>query len=134
MWRYIKARRQEKIGISTLKSPNGNTVTDPATMADILNNHFHSVFTVEQDNSIPCKGPSLYPPMQHFEITTEGVFNILHKLNSQKSPGPDGLHPYALKVTANKISPILTHTYVPTIIRLRRYTIILETRICYTSI
>ena len=111
LWRYIKARRQEKMGISTLKSPNGDTVTDPATIADILNNHFHSVFTVEQDSSIPCKGPSLYPSMQHFEITIEAVFNILHKLNPQKSPGPDGLHPYALKATAIEISPILTHMF-----------------------
>ena len=111
LWRYIKARRQEKIGISTLKSPNGDTVTDPTKMADILNNHFHSVFTVEQDNSTPCKGPSLYPTMQHFEITTEGVFNILHTLNPQKSPGPDGLHPFALKATANEISPVLTHLF-----------------------
>ena len=55
---------------------------------------------------------TLYPSMPYFEITTqEGVYNILNKCNSNKYPGPDKLHPYALKATAVEISPMLTHIF-----------------------
>ena len=38
-----------------------------------------------------------YPPMADFEITTQGGYNILQNLNLYKSPGPNNVHPYALK-------------------------------------
>ena len=38
--------------------------------------------------------------MPHFDITTQGVYIILHELNPNKPPDPDKLHPYALKATA----------------------------------
>ena len=51
--------------------------------------------------------------MPHFEITTQGVYNIyiLNECNSNKFPGPDKLHPYALKATAAEISPMFTHIF-----------------------
>ena len=49
--------------------------------------------------------------MLHFEVTTEGVHNILNECNSNKPPGPDKLHPYALKATAAEIPPMLTHIF-----------------------
>ena len=49
--------------------------------------------------------------MPHFEITTQGMYNILNECNPNKSPDPDKLHPYALKATAAEISPMLTHIF-----------------------
>ena len=37
--------------------------------------------------------------------------DILHGLNPNKSPGPDNLHPFALKATAAEILPMLTHIF-----------------------
>ena len=56
---------------------------------------------------------SPYPSMPHFEMimTTQGVYDILNECNSNKSPGPDKLHPYALKATAAEISPMLIHNF-----------------------
>ena len=48
LWQYIKAKRQDHTGISTLKSPvNGEPISDSSSKADILNQYFKSVFTVE---------------------------------------------------------------------------------------
>ena len=58
---------------------------------------------------LKCNSP--YPSMPHFEITTQEVYNILNECNPNKSPGPDKLHPYALKATAAEISPMLTHIF-----------------------
>ena len=112
LWRYIKAKRQDHTGISTLKDPvNGQPITDPASKAGILNQHFKSIFTPEDRSSIPDKCPSLYPPITDFHITSEGVYKVLSTCNPHKSPGPDAIHPYALKATATEITPILTHIF-----------------------
>ena len=110
-WRYIKAKQQDTTGITTLKGPGGEAITESIDKANILNEHFKSTFTTEQFDNFPSKSNSPYPSMPHFEITTQGVYNILNEGNSNKSPGPDKLHPYALRATAAEISPMLTHIF-----------------------
>ena len=112
LWCYMKAQRQEHTDIGTLKATNiDHIITDPAEKANILNKHFESVFTVEDRETIPNKGTSLFPSLPDFEITTQGVYNILSNCNPYKSPGPDYIHPYALKATAAEVSPMLTHIF-----------------------
>ena len=79
--------------------------------ADTFNQHFQSVFTSEDNSNIPDKGPSLFPSLPTFEITEQGVYNLLSTCDTSKSPGPDSLHPYVLKATAAELSPILTHIF-----------------------
>ena len=67
-WRYIKGKRQDNIENSALKSQTGNTVTESSEKAEILNNQFKSVFTVEDTSCIPDKGTSPYPSIPDFDI------------------------------------------------------------------
>ena len=112
LWHYIKSHRQDNTGISILKASGyDHAITDPKEKADIFNKHFNSIFSEEGHEPIPCKAPSLYPPIHNFEITPEGVYNLLSTCKPHKSPGPDCIHPYALKATAMEITPILTHIF-----------------------
>ena len=111
LWRFIKAKKQDNVNISSLKTPDGQIITDPASKANVLNQYFKTVFTVEDGKNQPHKGQSLYPAIANFEITTQGVYNILNTCNPYKSPGPDGIHPHALRETATEVSPMLTHIY-----------------------
>ena len=43
---------------------------------------------------------------------------MLNECNPNKSPGPDKLHPYALKATAAEISPTCAHPHLPTVSQL----------------
>ena len=104
----MKAKKQ---GIPTLNIPNREVITESADRANILNENFRSVFTTEKLGNFPSKSISPYLSMPHFEITTRGVYNILNECNPNKSPGPDKLHPCALKATAAEISPMLTHMF-----------------------
>ena len=52
-----------------------------------------------------------YPTIDNFEITTQGVYNILNTCNPNKSPGPDGIYPLPLKETATEVSSMLTHIF-----------------------
>jgi len=46
-----------------------------------------------------------------FQITEQGVYNILSNCDSSKSPEPDSIHPYTLKTTAAEITPVLIHIF-----------------------
>ena len=105
-WQYIKPKRQENVGVNTLKSTDEKAITNAFEKANILNQYFKSVFVTENSDTFPSKPNSPYPPMADFEITTQEVYNILQNLNSYKSPGPDNVHPYALKATSMEISPM----------------------------
>ena len=106
-WCYIKSRRQERIGISTLETPEG-TVTSATSKAKAL---FKSVFTIEDLNSLPSLSDSIHPTMQDIHITEPGVHNILSQLDPHKARGPDGIPAHVLKELAFDLAPILTHLY-----------------------
>ena len=74
-WRYIKSKRQDKVGINILKTTDGEVITNSLEKANILNQYFKSVFISED-----C---------------------------------PDNIHPYSLKGTSMKISPMLAQNYCP---------------------
>ena len=81
LWHFIKAKKQDNVNISSLKTPDGQIITDPAGKANVLNQYFKTVFTVDDDENQPHKGQSLYPTIANFEITTQGVYNILNTCN-----------------------------------------------------
>ena len=69
-------------------------ITDSVSKADILNQYFKSVLIAEDRSyNIPDKGPSCYPSITDFRITSEGVCKVLSHSNLHKSPGPDAIHP-----------------------------------------
>ena len=110
-WRYIKSKRHDSTGIGSLKTPTGDVVTESSDKAEILNNHFKSVFATEALHNVPNMGMSPYPPIADIEITLNGVFKLLANHNCNKSSGPDGISAIFLKNTATEIAPILTHLF-----------------------
>ena len=75
LWHYLKTRKQDSNGIGTLINPhNGHIITDPNEKANVLNNHFKSIFTIDNNiSTIPYKGPPVHPSLPTFEITEQGV-------------------------------------------------------------
>jgi len=73
-WRYLKSRKQDTIGIGTLKTLDGNTVIDPYNKAELLNSHFESVFTSEDPDHIPDKGPSPCTTITDIKIRKTVIF------------------------------------------------------------
>ena len=47
-WKYIKARRNDNIGVAAIKN-NGILYNDSKTKAELLNHQFKSVFTMDYD-------------------------------------------------------------------------------------
>jgi hypothetical protein len=103
---YIKAKKQENVGVSTLKA-GGKIITDANGKATTLNDQFTSVFTREDMNNISDKGLSPYPSMPPIRITRQGVKKLLDNIKAKKATGPDGIPARVLKEAAEPLSPIL---------------------------
>ena len=78
--------------------------------AEILNKQFQFIYTREDTDSFPEKGPSPYQPMQDISINPNGVKKLLKDLKSYKAAGPDGIPIYILRMT-EELSPILSLIY-----------------------
>ena len=90
LWHYIKSKRQDHTGVSTLRV-NGTVISDPISKVEALNQHFKSVFTIEETNNLPNKGISPYPAISNIEIMVPGIYNLLSNCNPHKSPGSDNV-------------------------------------------
>ena len=110
LWSYIKSKRNESFGVAPLKS-NGQIHIRPEAKAEALNAQFCSVFTKENVDHIPDKGPSPHPSMPKISISTNGIEKQLKHLNPKKASGPDGITCRFLKDYAKELSPILSYIY-----------------------
>ena len=111
-------------GIGPLIDSTGTLVTNDENMASVLNNYFSSVFTstAEADhfstneiNTIDEIGNSTAAIPEHtihnFEITPEEVLKALNNMKTNKSSGPDNIHPTLLKETKSEIVDTLTSLF-----------------------
>ena len=102
-WSIIKNKRQETTGVSPLKNNDGFIKSDSQSNEKILNNQFVSIFTQEDDSSLPNNSPSPYPCMPDITVNWEGVHHLLKRLKSFKATGPDSILAFVLKVAADEL-------------------------------
>ena len=105
-FRYIKSMRRDNYGIPTLQK-DGITYSSDEDKAEVLNEHFASVFTKNSGHSVPSLDPSLYPDLLPFEVTVDEVHVLLGELDPFKVTGPDGIPPKLLKELAHALAPSL---------------------------
>ena len=112
LYSYIKSCQQVDGSIRSLKNCNDCIVTEKYEMAEILNNHFQSVFTKD------CNTNTNTP---NFQKKTNKILNVdpaelfkvddikcrLNKLDCSKSSGRDEVSPHVLKNCLEPISLVL---------------------------
>ena len=108
-FRYVREKKTLKSTIGPLLSAEGEIVTDERETADILNDYFASVFTVEEDRGEEATPYEMTVAAQLFlvDITEEDVMRVIDKLKICKSPGPDKIYPRILKEVKEAISKLL---------------------------
>ena len=110
MWRFIKSRKCDSVGVSPLADQNRIYTTDKEK-ADILNKQFCSVFTPSDGETTSQPNTTDHPIMPDIVINVNGVEKLLTNLNVKKAAGPDGIPPRLLKMVAKEISPALTKLF-----------------------
>ena len=112
-WQYANSKRKTKSGIGELITVNSDGIQETAKTdgekAEVLANFYSSVFTREPEGDIPELNPcQIIHPFTETPFKEAEVERLLREVNINKSPGPDGLHPKALRELCNVISKPLT--------------------------
>jgi hypothetical protein len=109
-WKYIKAKKQQAVGVATLKSKD-RLATTAADKAAVLNEQYQSVFTQEDRSNMPNLGPSNIPDIPKLEFSTVGIEHLLKSIDPRKANGPDLIPTRVLKECAEEIAPYLRIIY-----------------------
>ena len=110
-WKYIKARRNEYIGVAAIKN-NGILYHDSKTKTELLNHQFRSVFTMDDDTDhLPTISHPKYPNIENITISIELVEKLLDNINIHKASGPDKIPNIILKTCSKEISPALANIF-----------------------
>lgn len=86
-WNYLNPKKRN----DQPTSPEDNIKT-----ANLLNNYFQSVFTVD-DGNLPPIGPFNHGTIGPLTITEAGILNLLLTIDAKKSTGPDNVPNIFLK-------------------------------------
>ena len=110
---YVRSKQRTKVTVGPLKNQSGDVISDNKTAADVMNDYFASVFTVEDVNNIPepvkiFNSTLEMDKLNHIEIYEQDVRNKLESLKINKSPGPDGIHAKLLYELRDELVILLT--------------------------
>ncbi len=95
-WKYINSKLKNKDPVAELETNTGRACSDQ-DKANELNTFFKSVFTEEDNSSLPSLPRKEYEnPLNSIEVEEKEVREFLENLNANKSPGPDNLNPRVL--------------------------------------
>jgi len=112
LWSYNKSKKKDQTGVGSIRY-NDQVYTDNQAKANVLNQYFSSVFTVENATQIPVDTEDVckVPAMQSITINCADVASLLLGLKTFKATGPDDIPAYLLKETANQFAPSLTQVF-----------------------
>ncbi|CAG2227683.1 unnamed protein product [Mytilus edulis] len=92
------SKLKTRSGIGTLEKPDGTLASSTADKVEVLNQFFTSVFTQTEDLKDYDTNSVSNNFLNDINICQEDVLKKLNKLKTDKSAGPDGLHPKVLYV------------------------------------
>ncbi|XP_062605835.1 uncharacterized protein LOC134267643 [Saccostrea cucullata] len=111
-WSFIKGKRTEASGVSSLNDKHGVLISDSEKKANILNGQFFSVFIKEEKiDNIPDKGPVATGPItipghECYQHQSGGIRKLLAGLNPYKATGPNNVPCRLLREFADEITPV----------------------------
>jgi len=101
-----------KDSVTSLKKVNGDMTTTDEETANLLSDYFKEVYTVEDVDNLPTVAESNNTWNDtDLQLTESIVMDKLQKLKTDKSPGPDGIHPLLLKEGAPVLAKPLSLVY-----------------------
>ena len=112
LWSYIKSKSKTREGIGDLhvdpEDIKSIKTEDNKEKANILSEYFSSVFTKEAEGDVPVPNYiRVQQDIQAITVTENIVLKVLQTLKTDKSLGPDSLHPRLLKELSESIANLL---------------------------
>ena len=116
---YVRSKQRTKEGIGPLLDDKGKLIDDKASIAEVLNKYFSTVFTKENLSNVPfakvrtnCNQPDkLVELFNNIDITNIKVDKAVKSLKQNKAAGGDGLNSSYLLAVGEYIVEPLTLIY-----------------------
>ena len=110
LYSFIKSKTCDASGVAPLQS-NGINHSDSIKKANILNDQFTSVFTVEDTTTIPEMNPANHSSLQPITVNRKGVIKLLNDINPYKATGPDAIPGRLIMSFIDEVADILTMSF-----------------------
>jgi hypothetical protein len=108
-YRHVNSKLKTRAGISDLRTEDGMTISDDQQKAEAFIKFFSSVYTAEDMSNVPdISSIGAAQQLSSIDITEDEVQVLLRKIQPDKSPGPDNIHPRVLKECAAELAGPLT--------------------------
>ena len=102
---YVSNKIKPKDSVPNLMKGDGKVTENSQEKANVLNSFFTSVFTDEPEGNVPnFKCTKNVECISEVNVSEEMMFKALKKINPNKSPGPDKIHPRVLLELAKELS------------------------------
>ena len=101
---YIKSKQKVKDTIGQLRKDDGSFTESNIEAATILNSYFESNFVFEESTVLLDFATRIPDSIPDIDLNVSNIYQKLSVLNPNKTPGPDNIHPYVLKVCSATLS------------------------------
>ena len=96
LYNYVNIKQKVKKSIDGVKNKEGLLISNKKEIANEFNKYFKSVFINERSESVAFDKKT-YKNFNNVQIFESDISQRLSKLDGEKTPGPDGVHPLILK-------------------------------------
>ncbi|XP_059824288.1 uncharacterized protein LOC132393277 [Hypanus sabinus] len=107
-YRYVKSKRVRHERIGSIKCDSGKVCMEPEETAELLNEHFASVFTMEKDLGNCRDDLQRIEKLEHVDIKRENLLKFLESIKLDESLGLDEMYPRLLWEVREEIAEPLT--------------------------
>ena len=119
-WKYVKSKREGQERMPDLKviDQYGNEirVTKDSEKAEVFAQHFATVFTKESNDTFTqIPAANIRVPMTAISLSSDLIRAKLKNLKTDKSPGPDLLHPRIIYEVRDEIAEPLSKLFITTL-------------------
>lgn len=109
---YAQSKRNYRGSVGTLIIDGNHIAPDDKSKASVLSQYFSSVHRIDNGALVPCSPNVLPADIMNIDVTEEEVIKVLSSLDTNKAPGPDGIHPAIIKplarIIANPVCKLFT--------------------------
>ena len=114
-WSFIKSKRQDSTGVSSLIDKNGYLHSEGPMKAEFLNEQFNAAYIRGDTSVLPDKGNSPYPTMKRIQVHRDDLLKLLKDFKPHKASGPDGITARILILAADQLALVLAAISQPSL-------------------
>ena len=103
-WQYVRTKTKIKDSIPCIRSETGEIITENAAKAELFNNYFKSVFTIEDNSDLPIFEKRTQDTFSTVPFSESVISKYLARLKESTSSGPDGIHSKLLRECSKSLA------------------------------